>query len=333
MTDKAPRVTINLLTWNGAQYLPLLLRSLQEQTFRDWELLVLDNASYDNSVAVVEEYFPPATIIKQKQNVGFAKGHNLLIKWSKSDYVLVLNQDVILEPDYLKILVKFMDAHPQVASCSGKILYWDFPESKKTNKVDSYGLRVGRNRQVVDWRQSEEDSIAENQEVFGLSAVAVLYRREALENVKMPRDNNDYEYFDEDFFSYKEDIDLAWRLRLWTWENWLVASTKAYHHRTVSGRQGLKERRQYRGLANKLSYRNHWYLLYKNSCFSNELRDWRQILWYEFKKIIYLLIWERPTLVGIKEFFKYLPKMARKRRYIRKHCRLRPAEIYPWFRL
>lgn len=85
------------------------MHSLQNQTFKDWELLVLDNASVDNSVALVEEYWPPATIIKQKQNIGFARGHNLLVKWSKSDYVLVLNQDVILEPDYIEKLVNFLD--------------------------------------------------------------------------------------------------------------------------------------------------------------------------------------------------------------------------------
>jgi GT2 family glycosyltransferase len=330
MDQVAHKVTISLLTWNGAKYLPVLLHSLQNQTFKDWELLVLDNASVDNSVALVEEYWPPATIIKQKQNIGFARGHNLLVKWSKSEYVLVLNQDVILDPDYIETLVNFLDKHPKVASVSGKIFYWDFEENKKTTQIDTLGLKMFHNRRVEDWLQGAEDRMIEDQEVFGLSAVAVLYRRAALESVRIPNASNDFEYFDEDFFSYKEDIDLAWRLRLWSWQNYLVSNTKAYHDRTLSNRQSLKVRRKYRGLANKLSYRNHFLLLYKNSFWKNYFKDWHLIFWYEFKKFIYLLIFERSTLVGIKEFFKLLPKISKKRKYIQKNCHQEYRDIYNW---
>ncbi len=331
MSDK-PKLTVSLLTWNGARYLPMLLNSLHDQTFKDWELLVLDNASYDNSVAVVEEYFPQATIIKQKQNLGFAKGHNLLIKWSKSDYVLVLNQDVILDPGYLQVLVKFLDQHSEVASVSGKILYWDFEEHKKTNIIDSLGLKINRQREVKDIGQGEEDREVPQQAVFGLSAVATLYRRQALESIKWVRGHNESEYFDEDFFAYKEDIDLAWRLLLAGWENHLDPKTAAYHHRSLSGQQSLKQRRQYRGLANKMSYRNHFCLLYKNSFCRNNWKDLGPIFWYEIKKFIYLLIFEPRTLAGLGEFIKLLPTMTRKKRFIHKYSRLKADEVYQWFK-
>ena len=107
--SKNPTVTISLLTWNGQEYLPWLLKSLSEQSFVDWELLVLDNASSDKSVDIIREYYPKARIINKKQNTGFARGHNLLINWSNSDYVLVLNQDVILEENYLRELVDFLE--------------------------------------------------------------------------------------------------------------------------------------------------------------------------------------------------------------------------------
>ena len=324
-------VTVCLLTWNGEKYLPAFLNSLLEQTFKNWELLVLDNASIDNSVALVQEYFPPAKIVRQKQNVGFAKGHNLLIKWSKSDFVLVVNQDIVLAKDYLEKLVAFMSKHPRAASVAGKLYYWDYESHTFTDTIDSFGLRIDRRRAVSDYLQGEPDQPFETQEVFGLSAAAVLYRRQALESVKYKIQEDDYEYFDEDFFSYKEDVDLAWRLRLWNWENWLVAETKAFHHRTVAKRQSLKERRQFHGLANKLSYRNHFWLLYKNSMAKDILADFWQIVWYELKKFFYYLIFERRTLNALGDLFKNHSKMRRKRSFIIKGRQLVEGSMKSWF--
>ncbi len=324
-----PKVTISLLTWNGAQYLPWLIKSLQNQTFTDWELLVLDNASTDNSVATMKEYYPPAKVIQQKQNIGFAKGHNLLINWSKSDYILFLNQDVMLANDYLEKLVAFMEANPMAASASGKLLYWDFHANNLTQTIDSLGLKISRNRQVVDMAQGQPDNDPINQEVFGLSATALLVRRQCLEKIKYDKGNGNYEYFDEDFFAYKEDIDLAWRLRLNGWENWLVAETIAYHHRTVSNK-GLGFRKQ-RGFANRLSYRNHLAMIYKNSFAKNFFKDFFPIIWYEFKKFGYLLLRERATLKGWLEFFQLLPKFRDKKRQIKKYRQIKAEDMQRWF--
>ncbi|MBT7553386.1 glycosyltransferase, partial [bacterium] len=150
MSDR-PKITISLLTWNGARYLPWLLKSLENQTYKDWELLVLDNASNDQSVATVKEYYPPAKVIQQKTNLGFAKGHNLLVSWSKSDYILFLNQDLMLAPNYLEDAIDFLDKNPNVASVSGKLLYWDFEQSNTTKIIDSFGLKINKNRKVIDW--------------------------------------------------------------------------------------------------------------------------------------------------------------------------------------
>jgi len=330
--QRKPTVTISLLTWNGQRYLPWLLKSLAEQSFVDWELLVLDNASTDKSIDVIREYYAKARIITQKQNIGFSKGHNLLINWSKSDYILVLNQDVILEPNYLRELVDFLENNKKAASCAGKLMYWDFANGVKTKIIDSYGLLVNRKREVIDRYQGQQEISIENQEVFGLSATATLYRRQALDIVAGEPNGNYLQYFDEDFFAYKEDIDLAWRLRLFAWENWLISTTKAYHHRTVSKDKNIRASRQHRGLINKLSYRNHLMLIYKNSFYKNLLKDFMPIKWYEFKKFLYLLIFERSTLVGIKEYLAYIPKLAKKRKYIMKHRKVQADDIYKWFK-
>ena len=324
------KLTISLLTYNGARYLPWLLNSLKAQTFKDWELLVLDNASNDNSADVVREYYPSARIVLQKHNLGFARGHNLLINWSKSDYVLVLNQDIILAPDYLSKLISFMDKNPKVASCSGKLMYWNFEDGEQTDIIDSFGLKIDRKREVSDAWQGQKDFDIQSQPVFGLSATAAIYKRKALDIVAMEA-NNQQEYFDEDFFAYKEDIDLAWRLRLMGYENWLVTSTKAYHHRSVHREGILKRIRSQRGMANKLSYRNHLMLLYKNSFYKNLFKDLFHIKWYEFRKFVYLLMFQAKTLAGIGEYLKNLPKLSKKRKYIMTHRTVKPEDIYKWF--
>ncbi len=327
MNKRKINVSINLLTWNGEKYLRWLLQSLKEQTFKNWELLVLDNSSPDKSVEIIKQYCPEAKIIKQKENIGFARGHNLLINWSDSDYILVLNQDVILDKDYLEKIIKFLEVNPLVSSAAGKIMYWDFNEGKKSKIIDSWGLKIDKKRQVVDWNQGKKDYDLENKEVFGLSGAAIIYRRRNLENIKELK-NNSFQYFDEDFFAYKEDIDLAWRLRLNGWENYLITNTKAYHHRTIN----LKEDRKLRGVINKISYRNHLMLLYKNSFFKNFIKDFFYIIWYELKKIIYFLIHERSTLYGLLEFIKVLPSLRKKRKFIKKLRQVKAEEMYKWFK-
>jgi len=325
-------VTVSLLTWNGAEYIPWFIKSLQEQTFTDWELLVLDNASADRSVEVLREHYPQARVIQQKKNVGFAKGHNLLINWSDSDYILVVNQDVILEEDYLEKVVSFLEKNQKAGSAAGKIMYWDFREGLKSKRIDSFGLSIDRKRQVVDSYQGKDDFSLDNTQVFGLSGAVVVYRRKALDTIATQTKDSHLEYFDESFFAYKEDVDLAWRLRLAGWENWLVTKTKAYHHRTVSGLESARQHRKERGMANKLSYRNHLMTLYKNSFYKNLFRDFWQIKWYEFKKFIYLLFFERSTLLGLKEYLQAWPKLMKKRKFIMKHRQINADDIYKWFK-
>ena len=334
--DKKIKVTICLLTWNGQDYLPFQIKSLMDQTFKDWELLVVDNGSSDHSVEVMSEYYPPAKIIKQKNNIGFSKANNFLIKWSDSDYVLFLNQDIILEPDYLEKTVAFLDTHPNAAAVSGKLLYWDFPNLAKTKIIDSFGLKIDKKRSVVDIGQGQEDynpvaKHAEAVEVFGLSGALFLARRQALESIKIPKALDDFEYFDEDFFAYKEDVDLAWRLRLAGWDSYLLADTKAYHHRTIANKQMQKTSRKKRDVVNRLSYRNHLLMLYKNSFAKNIYKDFFPIFWYELKKFIYSLLFERKNIIGLIEFFKLKKKFKAKKKYLQKHTKIKAEDLQGWF--
>lgn len=156
-----------------------------------------------------------------------------------------------------------------------------------------------------------------------------MVRRQALESIKVYCGHSHHEYFDEDFFSYKEDADLAWRLRLYGWENWLIADAEAYHHRTVN--KGSLRNRKNRGFINRMSYRNHFAMLYKNSFARNFWKDFSPFFCMSSKNYL-SLIFERKTLKGLWEFIIMQPKFQAKRKQIKRDRHVKPADIYLWFK-
>jgi GT2 family glycosyltransferase len=270
----------------------------------------------------------------------------------------MLNQDIILEPNFLEVIVKFLDAHPDVGAVTGKLLRWDFLNNKKTNQLDSAGLKIFKNHRVVELGAGQTDSDKWNisQEVFGVSGAAPIYRRKALEDVAIPRSStlrsaffrvaqqsrtndplaDEREYFDVDFFSYKEDVDLAYRLRLFGWRAWFLPEARAYHDRTARGSgekniDAARQRKSKSAFVNYHSYKNHLFFLAKDVPAGVWRRYGYRIKWYEFKKFVYLLIFESRTLGSLREFFKKLPKMRKKRKWIQKNKKVGVAEIKRWF--
>src|SRR5439155_16165933 len=137
-----------------------------------------------------------------------------------SEYVLVLNPDTVLRPNFIEELIHALDARPDAASASGKLLRMD------STTIDSTGIVMLRSQRHLD-RGADEPDIGQfdkPEDIFGASGAAAMYRRPALEDARI-----DDEYFDEDFFAYREDADLAWRLRLLGWNSIYVPSAVALH--------------------------------------------------------------------------------------------------------
>ncbi|MFH1099097.1 MAG: glycosyltransferase family 2 protein [Candidatus Uhrbacteria bacterium] len=373
------RITAHLVTWNGMRYIPHLFASLREQTFRNWELRVLDNGSSDGTVAAVERElasFPfPVRLEQNAENVGFAAGHNMLIATAAAPFVQLLNQDVVLAPDYFERVLAVMEAQPRVGAAQGALLRWDFAAfadghgDGRTDIIDTLGLRVLRNRRVVEWMTGTEMSNVPPTadppqadkcrpaptaasgmsnvpiEVFGVSGALPMYNRVALLEVALPRlgvrgerMEKKLEFFDEDFFSYKEDVDLAFRLRFAGWSAILVPVARAWHDRTAAGPHELSDsaaldnRRIRSPLVRYHSYKNQIFVLIKNEQVGNFLLDWPWILWYELKKFLYLLIREPRTLRSLKDVWRLLPRMLAKRRLIMSQRKIKSAELRRWFR-
>lgn len=343
------QLTVNLVIYNGAAWLPWCLESILNQTYQKFFLLIIDNGSIDNSYQTVADFItahptliPRSRLVRNKQNLGFARGHNQALAWTESDYVMVLNQDVYLSPDYLRLLIESLTNNERAAAISGKILFWPFEPNNfhpsqfsqlKTVYIDSVGLLIKRNRQVINWHQGEPDrgQFISPRPVFGVPATACLYRRQALREI-----SPDGEVWDEDFVSYKEDVDLTWRLNLAGYESWLQPQAVAYHDRSLAGgRNLLQEYRQRRNRAGELkiySWVNHWCVLIKNDSLFNLVRDLPWIFGHELAKFLFLLFTDPLVLTkGLLRLIKLFPKFWQKRRLLHTTHQISYSQLRKWW--
>ena len=357
------KIAINIVTWNSAKYIADCLHSIARQTATSFFVQVIDNNSKDGTVAIIKKDFPLAKVLVNEKNNGFSGAHNQGIELAReagAEFVLVTNPDIILAPNFLEELMKEVEKHPEAGSFGGKLLRVDSPQSplikgkngfppapfNKGGVIDSVGLKIYRNRGAVDLGGGEEDQgqFEEIKEVFGISGALALYRLEALKDIKLDSHDSQifankfasFEYFDNDFFAYKEDVDLAWRLQLAGWKSLYLPRAVAWHRREARSSEGwkkiFKSRRQKSGVINYYSYKNHWLMLVKNEYFRNFWRDLPWIASYEVRKLAYILFFEPQTLFAIIKFFIQLPKMLKKRKIIMGRGKIGAGEMRKWFR-
>jgi len=211
--------------YNGLRFLQVCLRALEGQTSpASWtEVIVVDDASTDGSVAFVREHFPRVRVIEMARNCGLAAACNAGAAAAQGDLLVMLNNDTEVEPGWLAALAAAAQAHPRAGSIASKMLLFD-----RRDTLHSAGDVMGadgipRNRGV--W-QRDEGQYDKETAVFGGCGGAVAYRREAWQAAGG---------FDERLFMYLEDVDLAWRLRLLGWEAVFAPEARLYHHLSATG--------------------------------------------------------------------------------------------------
>jgi GT2 family glycosyltransferase len=327
-------------------YILNCLESLMRQSFRDFSILVVDNGSDDGTVEFIRSNYPTVSVLQNFKNLGFSKANNQGIQLAKSEYVLVMNPDVMLDDDFLQNIISFADQNSKVGSFCGKSIKirseaidqndsTGLREIIKSDRIDSTGLLVYRSRQIIDRGENEHDrgQYDRAEEIFGVSGNCALYRKQVLEDVMIKN-----EFFDQDFFAYKEDIDLAWRLRLYGWSAWYCPKAICYHHRQLANydrvglRKSLSRRRKSSRILRQYSFRNHRLMLVKNDQPVNFLRDLPWIFWRELKIFVYALFFETFQYKSIIDFFNLLPKMLIKRKVIMAHRKVTAEEIRRWFK-
>ncbi|MDO8509715.1 MAG: glycosyltransferase family 2 protein [bacterium] len=345
------KLTVHLIAWNGAKYIPYLFASLRTQTFTDWSLMVVDNHSEDGTVEAVKkelQNFPvKSKLIENEKNLGFAPGHNLAFKNTNSEYFLLLNQDMFLESDCLEKMVDYLDQNHGVSAVSPRLMRWNFSAVEKTQKaeagfsnlIDALGLKVFKSRRVIEQCTGEVWSISEYKDkttldVFGVSGAFPMLRRKSVEKVLF-RDGG---FLDEDYHSYKEDVDLAWRLQQVGESAVVLLDAVAYHDRSGAGPRELGDRF---AIQNKVSqsswvryhsYKNHLRTLYKNEYWQNVILDFPWILWYELKKFVWFLFFDRTVLAGLREVWQGRANLCQKRAEIVKTRQVGWSAIRQWWK-
>jgi hypothetical protein len=278
--------SVIILNWNGREFLEPCLASLFAQTYRQFEIVLVDNGSSDGSIGLVREKFgtnlqntalPHLKIVELSQNSGFAGGNLAGLEHCspQAGFIATLNNDTIAEPAWLETLVTTLKATPssqKVGAVCGYLLF----QSNQT--INSAGIEIYRNGLVLDCNIGQIPTFdTAPQRVFGVSAGAALYRREAIEDAGG--------FFDAAFFAYLEDADLAWRLQLRGWSSLFITAKKAivWHAHSATGKQGSPFKSFQLG-------RNRWWVILKNLPAKVLWKTIAEILFYDFSACVYLLM-------------------------------------------
>lgn len=211
-----PKVSIIITNYNGQHYLKDCLDSINAQSFTSFEVILVDNHSSDGSIRIVEREYPEIELIRNDANFGFARGTNEGIRASRGEFILTLNNDTRLEPGFLEEIMRPTERDALIGICAAKMLYPD-------GRINSTGTCISRSGAAWDRGISQPDhgQYGHSEEVFGACAGAALYRKRMLDEIGL---------FDEDFFMYMEDVDLAFRARLAGWKCIYIPGAVVIHH-------------------------------------------------------------------------------------------------------
>ena len=319
-----PHVTVSLVTYNGMRWLPGCLGSLLSQDFNDFELLVVDNASSDGSREWLREFAerePRMQLAESDVNLGFSAAHNRSIFAARGEFVMLLNQDIELDEHFLSATLQAFEGQPRVCAVQGLLLRLS-AAGGRTDTIDSTGLEMHRDRRVVarrqNYRREPTDLIATD--VWGVDGPAPVYRRAALLDVREPRSGGGWEVLDEDFFMYKEDVDLAWRLHRRGWRAVYEPSAVAWHARGAQSRKQdswldvVRSGSEIPRWILALSWRNHRLMQIKNEESHAVLRDLPWMLRRETLSLGFMLLTDPRRLSAIASLAAMAPSAARKRR-------------------
>jgi len=305
------KVGIIIVTCGTRNYLKYCLDSVIKQTYAEFEVIVIDNSLNAHLRRNILEGYPDIRIYSQNKNISYCEALNLGIHISVGDFILCLNDDVILDTSFIEESLKgFFIAH-KVGMVSGKILRMG------GRTIDSTGLFLSFFRTARERGYNSKDRGQFDKEgyVFGVNGAVAFYRREMLEDIKQGED-----YFDSHFRFFYEDLDLAWRAKRAGWKAYYMPSAIAYHVRGGTVRAGCGRNKPFarRFIDEKLHLdliKNRYLTIIKNESYSDFLLHFLGILLYDLAMWAYILLF-RPKL--IKMFIsnvKYL-KMALKERGI-----------------
>lgn len=331
-------IAIIIVNWNGKDLLKNCLDSLENQTSFDFRIILVDNGSKDGSVLFLKEKYPKIEIIELSENFGFAKANNIGISRAFEDekvrHILTLNNDTVVDSKFIETILKEIRINSNFGSIQPKIF------DSKGEKIDCVGMLISFEMSAQNKGYGEKDlgQFEKKEEIFGSSACASLYSREALESVKLPRGN----YFDESYFAYFEDVDLAWRMRLAGFKSYYCPEAKVFHVHSATGVKNSQFKKFH-------LHRNQYYNIIKNLPFFLMMKA------IFFMPIRYLLVLHS-MIIGkrsvekknqafgkprgiVKNIFgdwrdvlENLPQLLKKRKIIQNRKKVENKEVKKWLK-
>lgn len=241
-------VSVIIPNYNGIAYLEGVLSTLEKQTLKNYEVILVDNGSCDGSAAFVTEYYPWVHIIELPENFGFCKAVNEGIRVARARYVLLLNNDTEVEENFLEEMVAAIRRHKKAFSCAAKMV--QFHDREKLDDAGNYynalgwAFARGKGKNIHAYDREEK--------IFSSCGGAAIYRKKVLDKIGL---------FDEEHFAYLEDTDIGYRARIFGYQNWYAPRAVVYH--VGSGTSGSR----YNQFKTRYSSRNNVYLIYKNMPF------------------------------------------------------------------
>lgn len=347
-----PKVVVGMISYNDKKYLEHNLPDLMAQDYENLEVMVCNNQPGNGITEWIEKEFPKVRVVDAGGNVGFGRAHNYMIELAAesgaedkgAEFYLCFNSDMTIGADYVSKMVEAFgeeneEAEGRIGCVTGKLISWsNFPEDPskiEQPKIDTVGLSafvkgIGAGL-IVDRGQGEVDKgqYEKKEEVFGASGASPMYRIEALKDVA----HSVGEFFDKNFFMYKEDVDLAFRLRWAGWKTIYTPEAVAWHDRTAADTEGIwakiKAKRSAPEYIKKNSFINQLIVIKKfwskDFSLGVKVKTWVFLVKY----FLNLLVFNTGTLKYLKDYLKIARETGEKAQ--RMPRRVSASEMEQWF--
>ena len=307
-------IAVALANWNGLKYLERCLESVFAQTCAPREGVIVDNCSTDGSAEWIADRYDQVHLLLNETNEGFAAGYSKAIAACSQPFVLILNTDVFLPPDFIEVTLAVLAEYPEAGAATGSV----FQQGSGEWLNSGFFLQP-------QMRTELSANLDRAEAVFGCSGALILFRREMLEDIRI-----EGQYFDEAYFSYGEDIDLAWRAQLLGWQARFTPGAKAHHVGSGSSDDRLRFVDKPAFLQRHL-LKNRYLTLVKNTSTGVLPYVLLPFILAEPLVWLYLLLrlpWRFPyLLLALADTCRLLPRALRGRRQLMRRQRVSAAYI------
>ncbi len=254
-----PSVAVVILNWNGKHFLEKFLPSIMASTYENFQIVVADNASGDDSISFLKANYPNIKLIINDQNEGFAKGYNTALKQVTADYYVLLNSDVEVSRGWIGPVISLMQANENIAACQPKILSYGHQNQfeyagASGGFIDALGYPFNRGR-IFDTCENDEGQYNNSTQVFWATGAAMFVRSKLFHELNG---------FDDYFFAHQEEIDLCWRLQRAGYKIYVEPASVVYH--VGGGTLPMGNRKKV-----FLNFRNNLVMITKNLPFSEAI--------------------------------------------------------------